>query len=409
MKAVKQILFLGSLAIGYNRQIVRALGEHAEKRGDLRIIFPTEFDLLKPAEFAEINVHGFILGSSPSGARRLPSTVWKLPCIDVSAESPPGRTPRVASDDFMVGESAAEYLLSKGFRNLAFYGMEGRHWSECRWRGFERAARSHDARPMRYVRGTDCKSPGVGLFPLSAGRWVKMLPVPCAVFAGDDLLGAELAQSCKASGRRVPVDIAILSVDNDDIFGQWNGVQLSSVRLNTTRIAARAVDLLAELIERPQRRIESEFVAPLEVITRFSTDIFGVRDTLVRKALELAEPRIAEGISVKWLAVKLGVSRATLERRFITSLGRSPAAELARMQAHHARRILINSGEPIELIAERAGYNSARQMRSSLRRQFGQTPSEIRSSNDEAGCASEFFGITSVPSRPPDRRAPVGG
>ena len=394
MKTIRQVLFMGSLAIGYNRQIVRALGEHADAQGNLRIVFPTEFDRLNADDFDKIKIHGVVIGSTAPGTRWPTSLVRRLPCIDVSAESVPGRYPRVATDDFKVGEMAAEYFIAKGFRNLAYYGMAGRHWSENRWRGFERAARAISIQPVLFNREARSGHRNAALFPLVAGDWVKSLPPVSAVFAGDDLLGAEVVESCRRCGRQIPVDTAILSVDNDDLFGQWNGVQLSSIRLNTRLIAARALELLADLMAQPGCKVESQFIAPLEVITRFSTNIFGVQDNLVRRALELAEPHIGDGISVKWLAVKLGVSRATLERRFLSSLGRSPARELARMQAHRARRILINSTHSIERIAEQAGYSSTKQLRSSLREQFGQTPSQIRASSGSSGESADSISAT---------------
>jgi LacI family transcriptional regulator len=385
MKSMKQVLFLGSLAIGYNRQIVRALGEHAEARGDLRILFPTEFDKLEGCDLQKIKIHGVILGSNPPGYNWPVTSKRRLPTIDVSAEEAPRNLPRVATDDFQVGRMAAEYFMLKGFRNLAYYGMAGRHWSEARWRGFDETAKKAGLKPHRFTRTTPRGPYSLAIFPLSVGDWVKSLPPASAIFGGDDLLGAEIIASCRASGLQVPGDAAILSVDNDDIFGLWNGAQLSTIRLNTKMIAQRALELLAELMTHPRRAVGSELIAPVEVVTRLSTNIFGVDDPVVRRALELAQQHIGDGVSVKWLAAKLGVSRATLERCFLSGLGRSPARELARMQAHMARRILINSRHSVERIAEQIGYTSAKQLRASLREVFGQTPSEIRAANLTTG------------------------
>lgn len=387
MDARRRILFLGNLSIGYNRQVLCAMGEYASQGRRLRVVFPTDFEACDPRTLRDLRANGLVLGASPPFlplVRRIISQ--GVPTVDVSAEAASMGAPRVATDDHMVGEMAAQYYISKGFRNLIYYGMAERHWSENRWRGFEQVATSAGLRPQIFNRPVRKAWRGSSLFPCRDLDWIKSLPAPAAIFGGDDLLGAELLESCHASGIRVPVDVAILSVDNDDIFGSWRNGQLSTIRLNTRRIGLRAMEIIDAMVGNRRRRFESEFVPPIEVITRLSTNVFGVPDTVVRRALEVAQKQIGAGISVKWLASEIGVSRATLERRFMASLGKSPSMELARMQAERARRMLLDSKQPIENIAEEAGYPSAKQMRTSIRRQFGKTPSEIRQI-DGAGVA----------------------
>ena len=63
-------------------------------------------------------------------ARRVPHT--RLPVVDVSAGRHIPSIPWVETDDAAIAKSAADHLLERGFRHLAFCGESRFNWS--RWR-----------------------------------------------------------------------------------------------------------------------------------------------------------------------------------------------------------------------------------------------------------------------------------
>ena len=379
MVAVRQILFLGSLSIGYNRDIVRSVGAHAAMDPRMQILFPTEYEPANATGLEHADISGVIVGACPQFSQLLSHLVRrKKPVVDVSAERNSLGHTRIATDDQEVGKLAADYFVDRGFKHLIYYGMAGRHWSAMRWRGFQQRAQNRGASVEHFDRPTGWANHRAGFFPFPVAQWIRSITHLTAVFAGDDLLGAEVLETCRQINISVPDQLAILSVNNDDIYNTWRNSRLSSVVLNTPEIGRRAVDTLFRLIQGRSVPSKTILINPIQIVTRFSTNIFGVSDPLVREALELIHAGFGKGISVKRIASELAVSRPTLERRFALELNRTPAAEISRVQAEFARRRLLDTDKSVVQIATEAGYSSARQLRAALSQHFAATPRDMR-------------------------------
>src|SRR4029453_7371701 len=80
------------------------------------------------------------------------------------------------------------------------------------------------------------------------GSWLASLPKPVAVFAANDLWGSELVQAARERGLRVPDDVALLGVDNEELLCELAHPPLSSIRLSGAQIGAAAVALLEDLL-----------------------------------------------------------------------------------------------------------------------------------------------------------------
>jgi LacI family transcriptional regulator len=379
MAAMRQVLFLGCLSIGYNRDVLRGIGDHAAQDPQLRILFPTDYEPANARFLRQTEISGVIVGACPPFCQLLSQlNRSQKPMVDVSAEREPAGHTRIATDDQAVGAMAADYFIDRGFKHLVYFGMAARHWSAMRWRGFQKRAQDRGAAVKHFDRPTGSTSPNTGYFPCPVADWLHNLPRPAAVFAGDDLLGAELLETCGQHNISVPDELAILTVDNDDIYNSWRNYRLSSVALNTREIGRRAIDTLFRLIQRRAVASPTILIQPIHIVTRFSTNIFGVSDPLVREALQLIHKGFGSGISVKGIAAELAVSRPTLERRFAQELKRTPAAEISRVQADFARRRILDTDKTVEEIAAEAGYSSARQLRVALDQHFSATPRTMR-------------------------------
>ncbi len=379
MASMRQVLFLGNLSIGYNRNILRAIGDYAAQGNRHHILFPTDYEPANANWLHQIDISGVIVGACPQFGTLLSQIVRaKKPVVDVSAEGEAMGHTRIATDDQVVGAMAADYFADRGFKRLVYYGVAARHWSAMRWRGFQKRAQDRGAAVQHFDRPSGSTDQEAGFFPCPVAQWIHSLNHPTAVFAGDDLLGAELLEACQHLNISVPDEMAILSVDNDDIYGSWGNHRLSSVMLNTGEIGRRALDTLLRLIQRRSVASTTILIQPIHIVTRFSTNIFGVSDPLVREALQLIHQGFGGGISVKSVASKLAVSRPTLERRFALELNRTPAAEISRVQAEFARRRLLDTDKTVTEIAAEAGYSSARQLRAAMDQHFAVTPRDMR-------------------------------
>lgn len=393
MRKVKRIVFLGDLTVTCNRDVLRGIAEYADGHLDLRVFFPARVDPGNVAELVRADLDGIAMGSSPA-FWKLPQSIAerKIPAVDVSGEGADFNMPAVTTDNEMVGRMAADYFLDRGFRRLAYFGMAQRRWSDLRGSGFAAQCRARGVTILGSYHQQDEPDGPCQLFFGALPRWLLSAEKPVAIFAGADSLGTSLVDGCKHANIMVPEQVAVLGVDNDDLFGQLRNPRLSSIAVNSREIGLRGMELLHGLMEKRRAPALTQ-VPPVQVITRLSTDVLGVQDELVRQALGLISQHLRSGVSVKVMAAHLAVSRPTLERRFARALGRSPASEVRRMQLETARRFLLNSDIPIAQVAAEAGYSSARQLSTSFHAHYGVMPKEMRKAHREgagrAACERE--------------------
>ena len=101
-------------------------------------------------------------------------------------------------------------------------------------------------------------------------------------------------------------------------------------------------------------------------------------DELVGQALRIIEQNVRAGLGVDHIAERLLVSRRTLERRFLRTLGVSVGHVQRRRRLDIARELLARTDLPIKAIADSAGFRSLPYFTQQFRHEFGQTPAAFR-------------------------------
>ena len=103
----------------------------------------------------------------------------------------------------------------------------------------------------------------------------------------------------------------------------------------------------------------------------------------MRRAMQYLVEHISTIISVEEWATKVGVSRRVLERRFLTSLGRSPYVMIQLERVERAKNLLTTSDLPVAIIAERCGYQSNERLTVNFRASVGVPPASYRRNSRE--------------------------
>ena len=302
----------------------------------------------------------------------------RVPAVNVSSALADSRCARVTVDNAAIGELAARYFLNRGHRRFAFLGLSCRDYSIRRLDGFARTVRkagfeclhhqdSTDRSEQRAIRSFIAHDQGLR-------DWVRGLPRPIAVLAANDFLGMQLAEAARLTQVRVPEDLAIVGVDNDDL----STPPLSSVELPGHRIGYDAAAMLDDLLcgRTPQRRKKE--LPPVRVVTRRSSDALAIEDQEVAACVRFIRTHCHKPISVDQVVQAGTISRRSLERRFRQALGRSPLEEIRRMQVENAQSLLAATDLPMPAVASRCGMVSAERLSVMFRQETGQTPTAYR-------------------------------
>jgi AraC family transcriptional regulator, transcriptional activator FtrA len=94
--------------------------------------------------------------------------------------------------------------------------------------------------------------------------------------------------------------------------------------------------------------------------------------------LDWGRMNLGSGLSVDDLARKGAMSPRTLTRRFRAAIGMPPGEWLQRERLRLAQRLLESTGDPVELVAKNAGYDSVATMRAQFATRLHTSPRAYR-------------------------------
>jgi LacI family transcriptional regulator len=207
---------------------------------------------------------------------------------------------------------------------------------------------------------------------------VGELPKPVGLMACTDQLGFWLLDACKRAGVSVPEEAAVVGVENDESLCTMCSPPLSSVRFDGEKIGYEAAALLDRMMAGEPAPKSPMLIRPLGIVTRLSSDIVAIDNENLARAVRFIREHACDGIAVEDVLHAVAVSRSALERQMQQILGRSPKAEIRRVQFNRVQQLLLETNLPLTTIAERAGFKHPQYMAEVFKQKFGQTPGEFR-------------------------------
>ena len=307
----------------------------------------------------------------------------KLPLVDLN-DTPlfPG-VPKIRPDNVGMGHRGAEHFIERGYRHYGFCGFINEGWSRERRDGFIEGLTlvGHTCNVF------DVEYPG-GLTPDWDAKqialirtWLRRLPKPVAIMACGDMRAMQVIGAAQNAGFLVPEEVAVLGANNDAIRCDLAYPPLSSVAPNAFQSGYRAAELLDGLMQGKKPDVIDIRIEPVGVAERHSTDILAIDDKNVAAALSYIREHACQGITVEQVLRPSFASRSQLEKKFRRCLGRSPQAEIRRVQVAKIRQLLIETNFPLKKIAELTGFEYVEYMCVVFKRLIGESPGGFRKKN----------------------------
>jgi len=305
----------------------------------------------------------------------------KLPAIDVSAARHVPALPWVETDNEAIAKLASEHLIERGFKHFAFCGVPVFNWSNERSEHFARLMKKagHDCHVYAAdKRGGDGRWLSWVAEQPALEAWVRALPKPCGIMAAYDIRAQQIAEVCRNQGIKVPDDVAIVGVDNDELLCDLCDPPLSSVAPDTDRTGYVAAELLDRMMSGKKVAADAHLIEPIGLVTRESTDVLAIADRDVSEAVRFIREHACEGISVEDVLSIVPLSRRVLDKRFRDLIGRTPHDEIGRLQVERVKELLVETDLPLAVVAERAGFKYVEYMSVVFKKKTGRPPSEFR-------------------------------
>jgi LacI family transcriptional regulator len=194
-------------------------------------------------------------------------------------------------------------------------------------------------------------------------RWLatqlRNAPKPLALFAATDDQALEVLETCEVAKLAVPEQVSIIGVDNSLPAVDAMRTPISSVDTNLQLLGYRGAALLDDLMAGKPAPKNPVRIPPAGLITRKSSDLVAISHKGVASSLRFLSEHCHEAIGVDDLARAAAMSRRGLHQAFLEYVGRPPGHELQRVRIERAKKLLIESDEKLEVVAERCGYQSA--------------------------------------------------
>ena len=356
---------------GAGRRRLRGVAQYAQQHG-WRMMLVRRRGEEAAEEVAKLRPQGIIAYIADQTlvdtARRLSAPLVDTAISEVDVPN------SVSLDNEEVGRLASESLTRLGLQHFGYCGVQGKRASKERQqyfaqdlqrRGFKLAAFS-----QRVAEGESRMKPLL--------TWLESLPKPAGILTFDDKLGERVLTACRWAGLSVPGEVAVLGIGNDDLISKLTWPSLSSINVPAERMGFEAAEILDAAMEDSSAPEIRRKIPPSDVTMRGSTASLAVQDTAVAAAAGYIRAHAGDTIGVDHVARAVGVSRRTLDRRFVQALGRSVHEELAAVRMQNACALLADSVKSVAEIAEACGFGTAASFSRAFRRQVGCWPTEYR-------------------------------
>ncbi len=314
---------------------------------------------------------GFIVSIPDTEDAVFPLTGISAPTIAMDIHSPELEARQsnivfIRNSSEEIGREAALFLLGQGVaRSYAFLHSEPvMDWSEARFKAFKR---------MLNDNGIWCEE----LFsPADAAR----LKRPAAILAANDDRAYELLKALAARHVAVPRGVAVLGVDNDELFCENTHPRLSSVQPDFEEEGWLAAKTLDDMMQSHAFAERTLLVGVKRIVQRESTTEQSHAGRLVQKAVAYIDRHALEGIGVNDVVKHLKCSRRLADLRFRELQGRTILNAITERRLDEVKSRLAGTKEKMDAIASACGFKSPIYLKNLFKKHFGMSMSKFRAS-----------------------------
>jgi LacI family transcriptional regulator, galactose operon repressor len=346
----------------YGRGLLRGIADYAAKHGPWSFYRDEELYYRKSdktdlaAALKKLKIDGVIMRECSQSEKIIKMGIAAVVAPYTRKKYP--RTPKIMVDCIGVGQMGAEHLINRGFKNLAFCGFNDMQWSQQRGEGFLQRAQKSKLNVNFYRLSKDKLKSSWDIEQKYMIQWLVSLEKPVGIMACNDDRSQHVSEACKISRFKVPQDVAILGVGNDEMICNFLSPPLSSISRNHEIAGYEAAAILDAIMSGKKTANKIAIVKPTHVVTRQSTDFLAIDDGDVIKAMLFIQKHADKMIQVYDVTEYLSIPRRTLEQKFRKELSRTVLEEITRIRIDKIAQMLIESNLSITQIALAMGFSS---------------------------------------------------
>ena len=287
----------------------------------------------------------------------------------------------VRNDDAAIGRFGADFLRNLGqFRSFGFVPTNTPYYcSILRSEGFHAALKTArgtvDVRQYRAGGTADGTDDDIA----ALGKWLADLPKPTAVMAVHDLRATHVLEAANLMKIKVPEQMAVVGVDNDELLCDFTSPQLTSIYPDHVKEGELAAATLKALLKKSDMRHARTFRSNAKsIVERESTRHISPATHLADEAMSFIRRNALKGIRSADVAKHLRVSRRLCDLRFRECHGETVLETILRLRFSELKRRLASSNAPIGKIVAACGFTCESHAKRMFRKRFGMSMREWR-------------------------------
>ncbi|MDR1098075.1 MAG: DNA-binding transcriptional regulator [Tannerella sp.] len=378
---MKKILLLTDFSSGYSRSLLRGIVRYSKEHGPwafyrmplfYRELYGDDGVIKWATEWKADAVIAQLEHVDLDKLNRL-----KIPVIIQNYKERADKVCNITGDYFKTGEMAANFFLSRGFLNFAYYGYKEMIWSRERADGYRSRIEDCGYALSMLNNNKNRDEHWSSNLPV-LGNWLLSLPKPVALFACDDTFALQVTETCRIHNITVPDEVAVLGVDNDELICNISDPPLSSIVLDVENGGFEAAGMLHQLMDGQICRTFDIVIPPLRIETRQSTGEFATEDKYVLKVIAYIKEHFAGPVSTNDLLRIVPFSRRVLEIKFRKETGISVYQYLLKYRIEQFAELLIKTNRPLTELATVCGFEDYRNVARIFYKYKKNTPLQYR-------------------------------
>ena len=379
-RRVRHVAVLIESSREYGRGVIQGVARYSREQGNWVLYFEPRGLEAPPPWLHDWHGDG-IITRLPQGDMARAVAAKGLPVVELLSTSRESGLPMVGDDNDQIARLALEHFWERGFRHFAYCDVTPavNRFMALRGEVFRRQAEAAGSSCAVFsVQSTHWAVADWEREEEEIVAWLPALPKPVGILACYDERGFQVLNACRRAGLRVPEEVAVLGISNDAALCEMSIPPLSSVDLDARRIGYVAAACLNRMMRGGRAPRAPISLAPRGVVARRSTDVLATGDADLAEVLAFIRAHACEGIGVRDVLGHVAISQRVLERKFRSLLGRTPKAELLRVQIARARDLLADSELPLKEVARRCGFRGEKYFSDAFHRLCGIRPGGYR-------------------------------
>ena len=289
--------------------------------------------------------------------------------------------PNITADYVGTGRMGARFFLRRGFHHFAFFGFRNVCWSDERCDGFWQEVEAAGYGNTFYTYNLQDIDNLWFYEQDKLTDWLRAIPKPIGIMACDDNQGNNLVEACHAAGIKIPSEVSILGVDNDELLCNLGSTPLSSIQVNIEEGGYQTAALIEQRVLHPETPLEDVVLKPLKIIDRMSTAAFATQDDQIQKAIQFIHRNASKKISVEDVTDEVALSRRLLERRFKKVTDQTIYQYITDVKLKQFAQMLLDTDAQLIDIALSLGESDTKSISRRFKQLYGCSPIQWREKN----------------------------